>query len=204
MKNSVCAFVQARMSSRRYPGKVLAPFRGQPIIRHVLNSIEKVLSSSQIVVVTSTEESDNPLALYLQASHVPVFRGPLNNVFERFQQCLKKHPCDWILRICADSPLLDPLILQKLLNYTESDYDLVTTTFPRTFPRGKNAELIRVHTFLSLNSQKLTESEQEHPTSFFYRNSDSFKILNIESGDEKLSEINLSVDTVEDLLRLEK
>lgn len=202
---SIRAFVQARMSSRRFPGKVLAPFRGQPLIRHVLECVERALPSIQIVVVTSSDESDDPLAAYLRSIGVAVFRGPLENVFERFRKCVSEYPCEWILRVSADSPLLDDRVLRAVVR--EASHwkgDLITTIFPRTFPRGQNAEMIRVSTFMMINIEELSEHDREHVTSVYYRCSDRFHILNVESGSAELTHLSLVVDTVEDLHRLEQ
>ena len=96
-------FVQARMSSVRFPGKVLAPFRGRPIIDHVLSRIAQAVPSDRTIVATSTEPSDDPLAAYLNGSGVSVFRGPLDDVLLRFQMCLEQFPCRWMVRVSADS-----------------------------------------------------------------------------------------------------
>ncbi len=193
------------MSSRRFPGKVLAPFRGQPVIKHVIASIEHALPGIQIVVVTSNEESDQPLVAYLNHCRITVFRGPLDNVFQRFRMCVSQYPCKWILRINADSPLLDFCLLQALAFYHEQDnFDLVTSIFPRTFPKGQNAELIRVSTFMNIDLTQLSPSDQEHVTSIYYRNPTQFRIANVGSGDPYLAQLSLAVDTVEDLQRLEQ
>ena len=65
-------FVQARMSSRRFPGKVLAPFAGRPLIDHVLEQVAKALPRKRIVVATSTEPSDDPLVAYLRECGVKI------------------------------------------------------------------------------------------------------------------------------------
>jgi spore coat polysaccharide biosynthesis protein SpsF (cytidylyltransferase family) len=200
----VRAVVQARMSSRRFPGKVLAPFRRRPIIAHVLDRVAEVMEADRIVVATSTDPSDDPLALYVADLGVTVFRGPLAHVFDRFRLCVAKHPCDWILRVNADSPLLHPRVLRAVLEGAEHAVaDLVTTIFPRTFPRGQNAELIRVATFLAINERELSAGDQEHVTTYYYRNADRFRIVNVASHDARLSEVSLAVDEVGDLARLE-
>src|SRR6476646_7667507 len=112
MSASVKAFIQARMSSQRYPGKVLAPFRGEPMIWHVVRAVETALPRPDLLVVTSTHPTDDPLVHYLQAVGIQVFRGPLDNVLQRFLLCLQSHPCEWVLRINGDSPLLWPELLQ--------------------------------------------------------------------------------------------
>jgi spore coat polysaccharide biosynthesis protein SpsF len=196
-------FVQARMSSRRFPGKVLAPFRGEPLIRHVIRAVERALPAVAIVVATSSDSSDDPLVSYLATLPVATFRGPLERVFDRFKLCLSAYPCEWILRVSADSPLLEPRVLQMVAGHADRpDCDLVTTIFPRTFPRGQNAELIRASTLLAIQEGELTMEDQEHVTPVFYRHPDRFAIVNVESGDARLAETSLAVDTVEDLSRL--
>jgi spore coat polysaccharide biosynthesis protein SpsF len=201
----VRAFVQARMSSSRYPGKVLAPFCGRPILAHVVERVARAVSQKRVVVATSTEASDEPLARYAETLGVQVFRGSLENVFGRFAACLKKHPCDWFFRVCADSPLLDSKIMEMMLAYTErTDVDLVTNVGVRTFPRGHSVELIRARTFAGIGQAALTDEEREHLTKVYYNHPDRFRIVNIESGEPGLAERSYAVDTLDDLRRLER
>ena len=200
---SLRVLVQARMSSRRFPGKVLAPLRGEPIIRHVLRAVECALPGAPPVVVTSVESSDDPLAAYVASLGVPVFRGPRDDVFERFRLCVTRHPCDAVLRVCADSPRLDPGVLRAVAARGERhDADLVTTTFPRTYPRGQNAELIRTATLLGVSPHELTAHDREHVTAFFYRHPERFRIVNLESGNPRLATLSVAVDTIDDLERV--
>lgn len=205
MNTRVRAFVQARMSSRRYPGKMLAPFRGEALIRHVLRAVEQTLSSEDIVVVTSAEASDDPLVRYIESIGRQVHRGSLDNVLARFISGSREYPCDWILRVNGDSPLLLPEVLRLVIPYVESGApDLVSTVFPRSFPKGQNVELIRVSALHGIRMEETTLNDQEHVTPFFYRQPDRFRIVNVESGDRRLAEIGLAVDTIEDFHRLEQ
>jgi spore coat polysaccharide biosynthesis protein SpsF (cytidylyltransferase family) len=198
-------FIQARMSSARFPGKVLAPFKGEPIVARVMRSVTRVNGINTAFVVTSTERSDDPVAAFAQMEGWNLFRGPLQDVHGRFRQCILQHPADWILRVNADSPLLSPTILQLVVNHAADEgVDLVTTTFPRTFPVGQNAELIRVDTFLNLPSDEMTTEDREHVTRYFYRHPGRFRIVNVESGCPELAKMKLAVDSIEDLSRLEQ
>jgi spore coat polysaccharide biosynthesis protein SpsF len=208
MSAEIAVFVQARMSSQRFPGKVLAPFQGRPIIAWVVQAVSRALPELPIVVATSREPSDDPLAAYLAACGIRHFRGPLDDVFERFRACLAENPCAWILRICADSPLLDERVLQAVVDpvlrgESSADIDLITTTAPRTFPKGHNAELINAATFTNLDAADLTAHDREHVTAYFHRSSDRFRIVNVSSGEPNLASLSFAVDTVDDLHRLE-
>src|SRR5262245_18083216 len=94
-KVAVRAFIQARMSSRRFPGKVLAPYRGRPRITHVLSAIDAAFGGSvPLSVLTGTDRPDDPLRVYLDSLGVDVWRGPLDDVYDRFRQCLEARPCE--------------------------------------------------------------------------------------------------------------
>lgn len=194
------------MSSRRFPGKVLAPFRGQPLIRHVIDAVREALPSFPLVVATSVEPSDDPLSAYVSGLGVPVFRGPLADVYGRFRGCLEKFPCDWVLRVSGDSPLIAPRILKAVAGHVSQpvhDFDVVTTIYPRTFPRGQNAELIRAEAFRTIDEKTLTDEDKEHVTRYFYQHPDRFRIVKMSSGSPELAAMSLAIETLQDLERLE-
>lgn len=202
---TIRAFIQARMSSTRFPGKVLAPLNGQPIILRVISQIAQVIPAEQITVATSVELSDDPLASYVQQIGISVYRGALNNVFERFQSCLREYSCSWFFRVCADSPLFDSELLKTMFGYTSRhDIDLVTNVQVRTFPKGRSVEMINAATFARIDSSQLLADEKEHVTRVYYNHPTNLRIINIESGDPELPKTSYAVDTLEDLSRLEK
>ncbi len=200
----VRVFIQARMSSKRFPGKVLAPFKGKPLITHVIGQVTQVIPTSALVVATSEESSDDPLSSYLRGIGISVFRGPLENVFRRFHLCVHAYPCTWFFRICADSPLLHSALLMAATAYRHRlDLDLITNVYPRTFPKGQSVEMLRAETFATIRSDLLTAEEQEHVTQYYYNNPDRFRIWNLASGNAELEKMSFVIDTIEDLRRLE-
>jgi len=198
-------FIQARMSSRRFPGKVLAPFRGNPLIAAVIGQVTQAIPADAVVVATSCEPADDPVASYVRDIGISVFRGPLGNVFRRFQLCLEAYPCTWFVRICADSPMLSSDLLQAVMAHRHRlDVDLITNVYPRTFPKGHSVELLRAETFAAIPADLLSAEEQEHMTKYYYNNPDRFSILNLDSGNAELAKISFVIDTIEDLRRLEE
>jgi spore coat polysaccharide biosynthesis protein SpsF len=133
-----------------------------------------------------------------------VFRGPHEDVAARFRQALAIWPCEWVLRVNADSPVLDPDVLRRVLTARSPNLDLVTTTFPRTFPQGQNSELLNVTTFCALDESALDHDDREHVTRYFYRHADRFRIANVTSHDASLAATSLAVDTVDDLRRIQE
>lgn len=191
------------MSSRRFPGKVLAPFRGEPLIAHVIRTASDVVGPEGVTVLTSTDATDDPLVSYVRQLGVDVFRGSLDNVFERFRECSARRQATWIARINADSPLMRPSILKAVVARGDDTCDLVSTIAPRTLPRGQNPELIRASMLLSTDESALTPEDREHVTSYFYRHPERCRVVNLALGSPVLAEMNLSVDDISDLRRLE-
>lgn len=195
------AFIQARMSSRRFPGKVLAPFHGRPLIDWVAAAAAQALPAGGVVLATSEHTSDDALVQHARSAGWTVFRGPLEDVFGRFKACLEAHPCDWFFRVCADSPLLDPGLLSLAASLAGPGTDLVSNVFPRSFPRGQSVELVSARAFASVDAAALTPEQREHATKVFYAG--GWRVRNIDSGRPEWAELALTVDTPEDLSRLQ-
>jgi spore coat polysaccharide biosynthesis protein SpsF len=193
------------MTSKRFPGKVLAPFAGKPLISHTIDRVKSALPRESIVIATSNLQSDDPLALYAESLGIRVFRGDLDDVFSRFRSCLIEHPCDHFFRICADSPLFDHSLIDRYIEVAANhNADLITNIQQRSFPKGNSLELLRASTFLNIDQTKLSDEEREHLTKFYYNNPNDFEIINISSGDPALANTSLVVDTLDDLHSLEE
>ena len=107
------AIIQARMSSSRLPGKVLKPLAGQPMIWHIVQRARSCERVNQVVVATSVETSDDPLANFCAEADIPCHRGSLHNVLSRYLEVLEIHPHPYCVRITGDCPLIDPEFMDK-------------------------------------------------------------------------------------------
>ncbi len=193
------------MNSEKFPGKVLAPFRGRPIMASVIERVTQVIPPSQVTVATSDQRSDDPLSCYVRDLGITVHRGPLDNMFTRLRSCLERFPCRWFFRLSADSPLIDSAVLRTMTTYSaRNDIDLVTNLSPRTFPKGHCAEMLLSETFARIDASRLTVEEKEDATKIYYNNPAEFRIINVQSGNPKLAVVSLCVEAIEDLHRLEK
>lgn len=202
MLNGINVLIQARMSSTRYPGKVLAPVKGVPLIKNLLDSVRKLKGINNVVVLTSTLESDDPLVAYLNSIQCLSFRGELENVFRRYQDALKVHSCDYFVRLCADSPFLDPAMMQYMIDRTlMGKYALISNAFSGTFPKGQSVEIIRSQIVCETSDTALNLHEKEHVMPYFYKNLNHEECLFLKL-DKDLSSVNQCVDTIEDLKKI--
>lgn len=203
----VRAFIQARTTSERFPGKVLAPFRGLALIEHVISAARRVLGPEHVVVLTSSDPSDLALRLLVKERMVGCFAGSLDDVFGRFCGALQEFPCEWFLRLTADSPLLSPDVVRRLLLPPSrvSLPDYISNCHPeRLAPAGQSVELVRAEAFLSIDPSTLDHYDREHVTSVFYRDPEErFRIEQVDCRDMGWPCEDMEVNTVEDLKRLE-
>lgn len=197
--------IQSRMTSQRYPGKMLAPFLGKPVLAHVVQRLKKTLINPLIVLATSKEIADDPLAIYGQHLGLKVVRGSRNDVMKRFVLSLNKYECDAFFRVCGDSPLLLSFLFDKAVSiYKSSSYDIVTNVHPRTFPIGMSVELVKTKTFIEAEKKIIDNKDREHITKYFYNHPNNFKIYNIESFKNINSNLKLAVDEPKDIQKLEQ
>jgi spore coat polysaccharide biosynthesis protein SpsF len=193
--------VQARMSSVRYPGKVLYRVNGKPMLEYLLESLYKCESINRVVVATSNKNSDDPVEELCRHMGVDYYRGPLDNVAQRFLEAIKVYKFDAFVRLSGDSPLLDYRLVDKAVRIFQSGhFDLVTNTLKRTFPRGQSVEVLDSTVFKKTYSKMLAPDEREHVTRYFYMHNEEFAIYNFES-EKAYGNLELSVNTPEDMTR---
>jgi len=201
--SKVYALIQARMSSSRFPGKVIQELQSKPMI---LSQIERVLKSRSIgdvYVLTSTHSSDDVLCDILLNAGIRVFRGNLLNVNKRFLDFLENNPdCEVFIRLTADCPLsCSDIIDRSVTILKENNLDYVSNTLFPTFPDGMDVEVVRRDAFLVSKESNLTKYQEEHVTPFLYQNPQIFKLGNIVNI-VNLSKFRCTVDTKNDFLAI--
>jgi len=180
--SKIVAIVQARMSSSRFPGKVLKPLSGVPVLSHVFNQLSFSRKLDDIVLTTSNDTSDDQLQQWAEENNRNFFRGDLDNVLNRFYETSLKYKADVIVRITGDCPLIDPSIVDKvILGFFDGDYDYYSNANPPTFPDGLDTEVFSFPTLETAYRKAKLKSEQEHVTPYIRNHPELFKIGNLVS-----------------------
>lgn len=191
--------IQARIGSERLPAKVLRVVGGRPLIEYVVERLRKSNKISKIIIATSTNKEDQAICEYCEKKEIEFFRGSSNNVAKRFKDAIRKYGLESFIRISADSPLIDPNVVDEGIDiFGNGGYEIVTNTLKRTFPQGQSFEILSSDVFNKGFRNMTDERDLEHVTRYFYRNSSKFHIYNMEM-DTDFSRINLCIDTQEDL-----
>lgn len=199
MKKKTLAVLQARMSSTRLPGKVMMEINGLPMIHWQIQRILEASSVDKLIVVTSTDPSDDCLAEFLEGHSITVHRGSLDNVFSRFIEVATQYHHDAIIRLTGDCPLVMQELLDKMvMEFYQSDSDYLSNTLDPTFPDGLDIEIIKHGTLERLAAFALEPKELEHVTYGVYKRPEIFKLTNFLNEIDQ-SALRWTVDYQEDL-----
>jgi spore coat polysaccharide biosynthesis protein SpsF len=202
MNKKIVAIVQARMNSSRLPGKVLMPILGRPMLDVQMRRLFSSKKIDDIIIATSDQDSDNPIASFCTKNGYTFYRGELDDVLDRYVNAAEETNADIILRITGDCPLvhweyIDAMI--RVFMYNNLDY---ASNGYRTFSDTPDGFDVEIMTREVLNTLNIFSAEREHPTKAlwsrpsFYGDCLRITLPKIFYGN------NLSVDTMEDFMRV--
>lgn len=108
--------LQARLTSRRFPNKVMSPLLDKTVISWCIDACKK--TKLPFVVAIPMTQTNNGLAAYLELAHpgIKIFRGHEEDLTLRYFDAAKEVGFDPIIRLCGDSPFVDP---QDIVNVLE-------------------------------------------------------------------------------------
>lgn len=197
----ILGIIQARTGSSRLPDKIFIEFNGKSDLFHVYNRVSRSKKINKLVIATTDKISDDKVLRFCEKEKINCYRGSEDDVLDRFYKCCKQLDLtqnDIVVRITADCPLIDPIIIDEVIGFFEEEKcDYVSNGIEPTFPDGLDVE---VFTFAALKksweSAKLL-SEREHVTPYIRSNETLFKIGNYKNKID-LSHHRWTLDEIED------
>ncbi|MDZ4838525.1 MAG: glutamate-1-semialdehyde 2,1-aminomutase [Bacteroidota bacterium] len=204
----ILSITQARLSSSRFPGKVLQNIADKSLLEMHLNRVSKSTIIDKIIVATSIQKEDDIIAEHVESLGYECFRGDLNNVLKRFYDAVQYYNPDLIVRLTADCPFIDSEVIDdtiRLLLNNNADY--ASNIYPPTYPDGLDCEIFTKSALLTAYAEAITTVDLEHVTPYIRNNSslagkNKFKSVNFESN-INTSDYRLTVDNPEDLIVIE-
>lgn len=192
------ALIQARMSSSRFPGKVVADLAGRPMIEFMVERVRRAETLDDVVVVTSVDASDDPLAALLAARNIPYFRGDLDDVLNRYVDAAAAFAADMVVRLTGDCPLSDPAIIDAVVKArANAGAHYASNIDPATFADGWDVECFTLPTLLRAGAEACQQAQREHVT-LWMRSAVDLQRVN-HYGIVDSSQLRLTVDYPDDL-----
>ncbi len=203
------AIIQARMSSKRLPGKVLKelPYgSGISSLEQIVYRLQQVESIHEVIIATSTNKEDKAILDMADSKGINVYTGSLNNVLERFTLAAKSFDLNHVVRITGDCPCIDPVIIEETIQkHLREKADFTTTgALKRTFPIGMDAAVIKMQVLEDAYQNADNDYEKEHVTPYIYKSHpEKFKIVSVEASEEMAEPtLRITMDTPEDYIMI--
>jgi spore coat polysaccharide biosynthesis protein SpsF len=202
----IAAIIQARMGSTRLPGKVLEDLVGHPMLTRVVNRTGRAKTLDAVVVATTAQPADEVIVHLCEERSWPFFRGSEEDVLDRYYRAAIAFGADTIVRITSDCPLIDPDIIDRVVDeflYRYPRLEYVSNGLVRTFPQGLDVEVISFDALERSWHEDGNPAWREHVTPYIWRHPDQFRIHNV-ANDTDYSHMRWTVDTIEDLTFVRK
>ena len=162
---STSIFLQARLNSRRLPGKALLPLAGIPVLEHCMNALDCVQADHHVLLTSSDSEKYFRDIAFRKGWGI--FVGSPDDVLDRFTLALQDFPAHFVLRATADNPLVSPGLADMALDMAiQGGIDYFRF---HGLPLGSGVEIIRGTALSQAASEATRKYEREHVTPYLYR-----------------------------------
>lgn len=201
----ILAITQARYGSTRLPAKILKEVNGMTLLEIHLRRILQAKTISKLKIATTDEEGAKYIVEVADKVGVEYYKGSVDDVLERFYGAAASEKPDYVIRLTSDCPLIDPSVIDELVNYAIThDYDYVRTD-ASSFPDGLDTEVMKFSALEKAFNEAQLKSEREHVTPYVWKNGTadggtlfkSYKYPN-PLGDLNANDFRITIDEPED------
>lgn len=164
--------IQARYGSTRFPGKVVAELIGQPMLAFLIRRLKLSKHVDQIILATTLNPEDSRLCEIASEHNIAFINGSEDDVLARFVDAALFTNADTVIRITADCPLVDPLLLDHMIEeFYSRDIDYMSNCDPPTYPDGLDIEIFTSDILLQAHASCNDSKLREHVTPWIRNNS---------------------------------
>jgi len=180
MRPRTVALVQARMGSSRFPGKMLAPLGGRPLLHWVLARLQRARGLDAVVLATSELPRDQPLVALARGLGLAAFTGSESDVLGRFAAAAEAHGAQRVVRVCADNPFICPGEVDRLLGFFDgAGADYACNHLDRLgsgYADGFGAEVLGADLLQRLHRSTVLPRHREHVTLYLWDHAGDFRL----------------------------
>jgi len=191
-----CAIVQARMCSERLPGKTLLELAGKPVLAHVIDRLKACKTLDCVAVATSRNPADDAIVSLCNRLSVRCERGSEDDVLKRYISAASAIGADIVVRVTGDNPLVDPDIVDCLVDAMRRDPDL-QFCYAANSPLGTSCEAVSLAALRHVQEICDRPDHREHVTLFIREHPDRFRLKELRSELGR-PDVRLTLDTHED------
>lgn len=195
--------LQARTNSTRLPGKVLLPVNGVPMV--VLAAKRAANTGRKVIVMTSSQSSDDGLVAVIQGAGLTCYRGDLDNVLNRAMGALVGYDDQTIVfRLTADNVFPDGQLLDEVEEeFLTGGFEyLCCNGMESGLPYGVSVEVTRLCHLREAAERSMDAYDQEHVTPYIARKFGTAYFKRY--GDLGKGHYRCTVDSLDDYVGIQK
>lgn len=199
-RRKIVLIIQARMGSKRLPGKSMMSLAGKPLVERIVERVKRCRKIDVIVLATTEKPEDDALCEIAHRSGIEVYRGSENDLVDRYYQAALHHQAEIIVRLPADNPVVEPGEIDRIVeHYIHSDDDFSANThniLENGYPDGIGAEVFSLSGLQEVWSETTDPRHREHPHTYFYEHPERFKLGTVQCPAEfRRPDLVLDVNT---------
>lgn len=196
----VVATIEARMTSKRLPGKVLLPLAGKPALERLIERLKRSEYIDEIVVATTINKSDDLIVGLAKNLGVKYYRGSEDDVLKRVLEAAKSAGADIIVEITGDCPLVDwRLVNRGIEELFRRNFDYSANNIEFSYPDGFDVRVFPVSVLEEVDKMTNDPIDRVHVTYYIYNHPERFKIYNwIAEKENYWPDIRLTLDEEKD------
>jgi len=194
------------MTSTRLPAKVMKQVLGKPLLEYQIERLKRVKLADQIVVATTINDTDQPIIDLCDRLSIPCYRGSEEDVLARYHGAAIANQADIVVRVTSDCPVIDPQVIDQAIQFyidSHPKYDYVSNCLEGSYPRGMDTEVFTFKVLDEAFYQATAQSDREHVTPFIYRQSNRYKLRQVNYF-ENQGDYRWTVDMPEDFELIKK
>jgi spore coat polysaccharide biosynthesis protein SpsF len=168
---------------------------------HVLGRLKACRNAGSVVVATTREPGDDPVARLARDCGAGLFRGDRDDVLDRYYHASRHFHADVVVRVCGDCPFIDPAIIDEMIRLyldRRDRIDYIGMGNPSPFPYGLDAEVFSSRVLAQAWREARLPSEREHVTPYIWKNPRRFRLAALPAPAD-LSRHMWAVDNERDL-----
>lgn len=167
MEGKVVLIIQARMGSKRLPGKSMLDLAGEPLVGRILERVKRCEEVDKIVLTIPDQSSDNILSRLAKKYSITVSRGPENDLLRRYFRASIDNNADIVVRLPADNVTPEPYEIDKIIKFHKSRKERGFSTnlseiFNSGYPDGIGAEVFDFSFFEDIFKKQPSLMQKEH------------------------------------------
>ena len=200
---NVILVTQARVGSTRLPSKILKEIGGISLLQIHLERLKKSRYGDNLVVATTFEDGVEQIIKIANSVQVAYYQGDTDDVLGRFYNAVKDRNPDYIVRVTSDCPLLDPVLMDEIIQLAvDNNLDYTTNTLIENFPDGQDVEVIKWSALKKSWIETTLNSDREHVTPYVRKNSSFFGkgLFTSKNFDSSVNynKVRMTVDEIKD------